>query len=249
MMYRTWQKIKYRITSGHKGGHGIHSPFLFSLISRVIENKGKFSAYTLLTSAEVNVRNMLRILDMKFYYPESLAESGFSLKEFKKLHLLPANFDRLLFRPVNEFSPRGINFYGSTFGVTLLALALADKRILVNATITNDHYLSFCRRLAEVYEINNISLTGKEIAEVSDFVVVQNPLNPSYCDRLLSEIFQPDGYEGLIVLCGIHTTAEIEAVWYKYQKIATVRISLDLFEAGIFICRKDLQKEDFVLRF
>src|SRR5512133_3550980 len=110
MKFRTWQKIRYHICSRHKGGHGIHSPFLFSLITRVIENKGKFSAYPLLKSAEENVRNMMRILDMKFYHSDNQAESGFSVHEFKRLHLLPARYDRLLFRLVNEFKPGGVNY-------------------------------------------------------------------------------------------------------------------------------------------
>jgi hypothetical protein len=247
--FNTRQKIKYSIFSRHKGGHGIHSPFLFSLITRVIENKGKFSAYPLLSSAEENVRNMLRILDMKFYHSDSRAESGFSVQELKTLHLLPARHDRLLFRLVNEFKPGGVNYYGSTFGVTLLALAMADKRIQVNAMILNDHYLSFCRRLAEVYEIGNLNLTGSGIVEVSEFVVIQNPLDPSYCEQILSVVFAREDFEGVVVLCRIHVSSEMEAVWTKFQQKKSVRISLDLFDIGIFICLKGLQKENFVLRF
>lgn len=248
MKFRTRQKIRYSIFSRHKGGHGIHSPFLFSLITRVIENKGKFSAYPLLKSAEENVRNMLRILDMKFYHSDSQSESGFSVSELKTLHLLPARHDSLLFRLVNEFKPGGVNYYGSTFGVTLLALALADKRIRVNAVILNDHYLSFCRRLAEVYEVGNLNLTGSGIVEVSDFMVIQNPLDPSYCEQILSVVFARD-FDGVVVLCGIHVSQEMESVWKKFQQEKAVRISLDLFEIGMFICRKGLQKENFVLRF
>lgn len=249
MRFRTRQKIKYCISSRHKGGHGIHSPFLFGLITRVIENRGKFSAYPLLKSAEENVKNMLRILDMKFYHQDIQSESGLSMQEFKKLHLLPSKFDRLLFRLVNEFKPGKINFYGSTFGVTLLALSLADRRIQVRGMITDDHYLSFCRRLAEVYEINNLHLTGPGNFEVSDFIVIQNPLNSAYCARILSDVLDTEAYEGIVILCGIHETPEIEGVWEKCRRKNSVRISLDLFEIGIFICRKGLQKENFMFRF
>ena len=249
MRFRTRQKIKYYFRARHKGGHGIHSPFLFSLITRVIENRGRFSDWTLLESAEENVRNMLRILDMKFYHSNNKAESALGLREYKRLHLLPARFDRLLFRLVNEFRPGRINFYGSTFGVTLLALSLADKKGQVNAMVENDHYLSFCRRLTDVYEVNNVSLTGSGMVEVSEFMVVQNPLDPSYCDQLLSVFFAGEVYEGVVVLCGIHESPEMEAVWQKYREEKIVRISLDLFEMGIFICRNGLQKENFVLRF
>jgi hypothetical protein len=133
--------------------------------------------------------------------------------------------------------------------VTLLALALADRRIKLDAQVENDHYRSFCRRLAEVYEVENINLTGSGNVAASDFIVVQNPLDPEGCDTITSKILDQPGYGGVVVLCGIHASEKMEDVWTRHKSNLTVRVSLDLFEVGIFICKKGLQKEDFVLRF
>ncbi len=249
MKYLTRKKIIYFFKARHRKGHGIHSPFLFRLITKVMENKGNFSAYPLLKVAEENVRNTLRILDMESYHQEGIAENGLSFKDIKNLHLLPVRFDRLLFRLVNDFSPKDIAFYGSTFGITLLALALADRRIKLKAQVENDHYRSFCRRLVEVYEVDNVQLTGFGSVIASDFIVVQNPLDPDYCDRVLIQILAQPDYNGVIILCGIHKSEEMEAVWSRYKNDQVIRLSLDLFEIGIFICKKGLQKEDFVVRF
>ena len=249
MKYRTQKKIEYFFKARHRKGHGIHSPFLFRLITQVMENRGYFSAYPLLKAVQENVKNTLRILDMESYHQEGLAEFGLNFTDIKKFHLLPVRFDRLLFRLVNDFRPEDIAFYGSTFGVTLLALALADRRIILKAQVENDHYRSFCRRLVEVYEVDNIqlSVTGSVVA--SDFIVVQNPLDPDYCDRVLIQILAQPDYNGVIVLCGIHVSEKMEAVWSRYKNDQVIRLSLDLFEIGIFICKKGLQKEDFVVRF
>ncbi|MEK7718582.1 MAG: hypothetical protein AAB347_03060 [Bacteroidota bacterium] len=248
MKYCTRKWIAYLFTARHREGHGIHSPFLFRLITEVIENKGNFSAWPMLAAAEENVRNTLRMVDNASYQKLYKTVKGSDCNVIKKLHLLPGKFDRLIFRLVNEFQPRSLSFYGSTFGVTLMAMALADRRTRLVAQVENDHYRSFCRRLIEVYDIGNIDLAGVGNVAASDFVVVQNPLNPDECSRVLAQIVaQP--YNGVIILCGIHTSAEMEAVWKRYQKEQQVRIFLDLFEIGIFICKKGLQKEDFVLRF
>ena len=248
MKYCTRKWIAYLFKARHRNGHGIHSPFLFRLITEVIENKGNFSAWPMLAAAEENVRNTLRMVDTVTFQKLYETGKGSDCNVIKKLHLLPGKFDRLIFRLVNEFQPRSLSFYGSTFGVTLMAMALADRRIRLVAQVENDHYRSFCRRLTEVYDVENIDLTGVGNVAASDFVVVQNPLDPDGCIRVLAQIVaQP--YDGVIVLCGIHASAEMEAVWKKYQKEQQVRISLDLFEIGIFICKKGLQKEDFVLRF
>jgi hypothetical protein len=214
-----------------------------------MENNGHYSAYPLLKAADENVRNMLRILDMKSYHAGGISEYGCNSQEIKRMHLLPERFDRLLFRLVNDFRPEGIAFYGSTFGVTLLALALADRRVQLEAQVENDHYRSFCRRLAEVYEVGNIHITETVSLAFPDFIVLQDPLNPDYCDRILSSIFAYQGFEGVIVLCNAHVSREMENVWTRHKNNQTVRVALDLFEIGIFICRRGLQKEEFVVRF
>jgi hypothetical protein len=249
MKYRIQKRITYFLKARHSKGHGIHSPFLFRLITRVIENTGNFSAYPMLMAAEENVRNMLKILDKKSYQQSGTVYTGVKSKDIKRLHLLPERFDRLLFRLVNDFRPKEIAFYGSTFGATFLALALADKRIQLNAQVPNNYYRSFCRRLIEVYEVENIRITETGAVNASEFIVVQNPTDPEYCKRILSAILSLSGYEGVIVLCSIHSSTPMEEVWSECKKNPIVRISLDLFEIGIFICRNELKKEEFVLRF
>jgi len=233
----------------HRKGHGIHSPFLFRLITEVMENKGHFSVYPVLKDAAVNVRNMIRILDVESYRRMNPDTTDHLLKATRQLHLLPERFDRLLFRLVNDFQPRTIAFFGSTFGPTLLALALADKRISVVAQVENDHYRSFCRRLVEVYEVPNIRITGTGAFTTCDFAVLQDPADPEHCHAILSQILSDPDFHGVVILCGIHTSQEMEHLWAKHKSNPVVRVALDIFEIGIFICREGLQKEEFVLRF
>ena len=249
MSHATRKRWNYLLMSRHRKGHGIHSPYLFRLITEVIENKGHFSVYPLLKEAQVNVRDMIRILDVESYRQLNPTVKGFRPKWAWKQHLLPERFDRLFFRLVNEFQPQSTSFYGSTFGTTLLALALADRRRRVKAQVENDHFRSFSRRLVEAYEVRNIDLTGEGSVDASDFAVVLNPTDPDKCDEILAQIFAGKDFHGVAVLCGVHTSPEMEEVWSRHKVNPVVRVSLDLFEMGIFICREGLQKENFVLRF
>jgi hypothetical protein len=244
MNYYLKRRIAYFLKARHRKGHGIHSPFLFRLITQVIENTGYFSAYPVLKAADENVQNMIDILDV-----EAFKQKEWSNKKLKWIHKLPSRYDRLLFRLVNDFKPERIAFYGSTFGVTLMALALADSRKVVKAQVENDHFRSFCRRLIDVYEVENIEITetGKLIA--ADFVVIQNPLDPDNCGRILSAVLERQAFQGLVIVCGIHTSPEMEEVWDSYKSNPAIRVTIDLFEIGLFICKNELQKEEFMLRF
>ncbi len=249
MKFSIRAKISYLLKARHRKGHGIHSPFLFRLITKVIENRGNFSAYPMLKAADENVRNMLKILDMKSFQQQENSNRIDNTRKSKELHLLPARFDRLIFRLVNEFRPRDLAFYGTTFGVTLLAMALADRRLKLDAQVENDHYRSFCRRLADVYEVDTIRISEKGKIAAADFVVIQNPLDPDYCQMVLSTILGASDYSGVVIVCGIHATANMKALWIKNKSNPVISVTLDLFNIGIFICRKGLQKEEFVIRF
>lgn len=249
MNYRFKKKIGYLLQSRHMGGHGIHSPSLFRLITEVIENKGSFTAYPLLLAAGENVGNMLKTMDDDSFSQMYEVAKGGKEGTVAELYLLPARFDRLLFRLVNEYRPASIAFYGATFGVTLMALALADRRIRLDAQVENGHFRSFCNRLTEVYEVANVHLKAWGSIDFAEFVTVQYPANPAYCRNILLQVLKNQDFKGVVVLCGIHHSAAMEQVWQDIKKDDRVRVSLDLFEVGIYICKEGLQKEDFVLRF
>ncbi|MCE1197606.1 MAG: hypothetical protein LWW85_01450 [Marinilabiliales bacterium] len=249
MQYRSRRKFNHWLTARHKGGHGIHSPFLFRLITTVIENKGHYSAYPILDSARQNIENMLKMLDVRQFFGDSSLDRSIGGSGLKQLHLLPAKFDRLIFRLVNEFQPDDLVFVGSGFGTTPLAMALADSRKPVTVLVGNHHFRSFCDRLFELYDLPNLKLSGFKPVPASPFVVIQYPCDPPTCVAFLDFLRQEDDYHGTIILSGIHASPEMERIWDQCRSSEKVRISLDLFELGLLICWKGLQKEHFVLRF
>jgi hypothetical protein len=52
-----------------------------------------------------------------------------------------------------------------------------------------------------------------------------------------------------MIIRGIHRSAEMENIWQEVIKEKKVKVSLDLYEIGILLFRKKLQKQHFILRF
>jgi hypothetical protein len=249
MKYRIRSKISYLLKARHRKGHGIHSPFLFLLITKVLENTGFFSAYPKLEAAEEHVRGMVSMLDVESWREPVSTLSGIAVRMKPNEHLLSSRFNRLLFRLVDDFSPGQISFCGNTFGVTLLALAVADSRIPIAAIVPNHHHRSFCMRVAEEFDAPNVAVMERGSLADSDFLVVQYPEDATSCDLILTQVLGNPSFAGVVVVCGIHSSRETEEVWNNFKGLDRVRVSLDLFEIGIFICKNGLQKEDFVVRF
>ena len=86
-----------------RGGHGVHSPFVFDLITTVIEERSSYYCYDSLST----VRKQLQQNMHKFCFTE--------------------REDRLLFRLANRFKPRTIYMMGSDLGLAPLYLTAYSK--------------------------------------------------------------------------------------------------------------------------
>ena len=135
MNFRNKKLIQYWLHARYRKGHNIHSPFLFRLITTVIENDGFFSAYSSIEKAA-----------------QICLEKGTNMHND-----LNEKFGKLIFRLVNEFRPEKIIYVGKSNGFNIACLALADSRIPVEVSqpeVVDGKLDDIVRKL----KIKNISL-------------------------------------------------------------------------------------------
>ena len=89
----------------HRKGHGVHSPFVFNFIIRVIEEKARYYAYDEIEESYRNAKQQAK--------KESLPKP------------LPLKYHKLTYRVTNRFAPKTILELGNNCGVTTKALSLA----------------------------------------------------------------------------------------------------------------------------
>jgi hypothetical protein len=249
MQYYQKAKFRYWLKAAHGGGHGIHSPFLFRLITKVIEDKRDYPAYRIPENAEKNIRMMVKMMNRSSFETQNSCTLGNASYDIFKLHKLALRFDKLLLRLVNEFKPESISFNGSTLGGTLISIACSNRKTNVNATVSDLHYRMFCEKLVEIHAIENITISKESSGTQADFIVIQHPLEPARSDSEMEKRINQSESDFVLIVSGIHVSEQIEAVWIKHKLNPIVRVALDLFDIGILICRKGLQKEEFILRY
>ena len=226
MNFRNKKLIQYWLHAQYRKGHNIHSPFLFRLITTVIENDGFFSAYSSIEKAA-----------------QICLEKGTNMHND-----LNEKFGKLIFRLVNEFRPEKIIYIGKSNGFNIACLALADSRIPVEVSqpeVVDGKLDDIVRKL----KIKNITTTSSTTNHTGNFLMV----DLKHADIALS---QPDSLfwdseedRKVVLLTGIQESDETEKEWMRYKEDKRVKISLDLFELGICIIDPKFQKENFVLRF
>ncbi|MCX6237045.1 MAG: hypothetical protein NTY07_05705 [Bacteroidia bacterium] len=253
MKFRTISRLIYLKRARHRRGHGIHSPFLFHLITAVIEDRHRLPEYKILKGLKNNVLNLLddfRKPLLTEVYPQFKLSSSKSGKLYKKVEL-PIRYGKIVFRLIRYFKPSSIINYGPTFGVNLALMAMANNDSIVYQLINNSACEVLCKELLKDSAFSNIQfLPENSVPEVNpEFIMINFSDNPDMSRSVVQKYLRLHGDDDVLIIRGIHESQEMETIWLEMIASESVRVSLDLFEIGIALFRKELQKENFIHRF
>lgn len=230
MQFKTQRWINYLFSARHRGGHGIHSPFLYRLITSVIENKGYYSAYPTLENAFKICRTQ-----------NACTREGDSLK-----------FGKLLFRLANDFQPTLIHAYTDHSIFYPICLALADSRIPTKIFRFEQHSEQHARHLDFITDqlvIKNCSYFPTQTEEVPGLVFIDSNEEINKTEKIIISILKENSPPKLLIINNPHRNDENDKLWNRIKDSINVRITLDLFTIGLAILDPKLQKENFTLRY
>jgi len=215
-------RMLYKIR--HHKGHGIHSPFVFNFINRVIEEKVPYYAYD----------------DIAGY----LQARSFPYDEDNKINTLS-------FRTASYFNAKNILELGAGKGLNTLYITSVSMDSKCVSVETNAQKRGEASRLYEKWE-RNIHLTDKEFPELDFFpdCIFINLRNYKVDnDILIPYLFSHVNDDSFIFIEGIRTNRKQQMLWKKLISSDEVIISLDLFQVGILFFDKKFFKRNYKLSF
>lgn len=208
----------------HSGGHGVHSPFVFTLITKVIEEKAPYYAYINITSY---------------------------LEAFPFFKRTTTKYNRLVFKLVNHFNAKNILEIGSGSGITSLYGTSVSKDIEYNCFELSSEKQE---RAIQIYEgwDRDINLHTEKLPDLKkkqDCIIIN--LKNYYIDYelFLSYILPLCDENSFIIIKGIRTKRRNQMLWRKLKQFERVTVSMDLFNTGILFFNKKLYKRNYRLNF
>lgn len=247
-----YRKIRYR------KGHGVHSPFVFNLITKVIDERASFYCLRDIQST----RDAMSRLEQTFPIagPDKAGTARLlPAHKIVRQNAVKPKSGTLLMRIVNYFRPRTILQIGCSAGFSSLYLSAYDSGIPV-VVLERDPGLSALSRLVfEMHKTRNIELREGPYTETLpgllsgndgvDFIYLDFGNTPA-TNRFAFEQCLPFFYEkSVLVMGGIKTSGEKKKFWNEICSCPEVSVTVDVYEFGIAFFNKKLHKRNYIVSF
>ena len=243
--------VRYVFCSRHWRGYGIHSPFVFELVTKVIEEKLPYYKYGLVEKVRKIYQTSSKSLILD-------GEEVKVLRLAKRLSMDPSHA-QVMFRLVNKFKPKNVLELGMGMGITTMYLAAPDSRINM-VTVGKDQSLadfatSYMRKAGfqnvKVEVGDTMKCLPKVLSSMEslDFLYVGDCADGGAVESRLDLCLPKMGDQSVLVVSGIYENESMTEAWRRIQAMEKVRVTLDLFKYGLVFFDGKLQKEDYYLRY
>jgi predicted O-methyltransferase YrrM len=254
--------MQYVLLSSNARGHGIHSPFVYDLVSSVLNDNRYYYAYEKIERVKKNLLQDKRTLIIKDFGAGSSNNGNENkiISEIADTSVSKQKFGRLLFRLANYYNARTIFEMGSSLGISTSYLASAENLSSVISIEGSSEISGIAEETFKQLELKNIKLVTGNFDEKLEILIADNPpadlvfIDGNHRKKPVLEYFEKFlnkiSNTSLIIIHDIHWSREMEEAWAIIQQHPKVKMSIDIFSAGLVFFRDEFKvKQQFIIRF
>ncbi len=265
-MFSKWQLatkyLNYYLTASNGKGHGMHSPFIFHFITKVLNDQQHYPAYDIVENLRQQLMKEKSLLTI-----EDLG-AGSSLNDTNKRTIAsiaknaakPKKFGQLLYRMVKTYQPASILELGTSLGISTSYMASANPAGSIITMEGAGEVAAVALRNFQQLGLTNITIEEGNFDTVLPTVLSRVPkVDLAFIDgnhrqepteRYFGELLPQLNNDSMLVFDDIHWSREMEHAWDTVKAHPSVRCTVDLFFIGIVFFRTEFrEKRDFAIRF
>lgn len=256
MFYQVIQYIKFLLKSTNQ--HGVHSPFVYNLITKCFYDKHIYSHYKNI----INYKKALLKNTTKVEVTDLGIGSHVMKKQERTISELAKNAGttnkraKLLYRITNYFKPNNILELGTSLGIATHAIKLGNTDAKITTIEGCTNISKFTKNHFKNNQLKNIKIiTGNFNDEIdklkaSTYNLVffdgnhQKEATLNYFESLL----ETANNETVFIFDDIYWSNGMTEAWETIKQHPKVTVTIDTFFWGFVFFRKEQQKEDFMIR-
>ena len=251
-----------------KNEHGVHSPFVFDLVTKCFYDNTKYAEYETLKSYRKSLlenKNTIEVTDFGAGSRVFKSNTRAISKIAQTAGITPKNAE-LLFRIVRYFQPKSVLEIGTSLGLATSALSLGNKNSDIITLEGCPNTIATAKKMFQVssfkFPNNNVEFVNTEFnLYFENFKPETLNLKPQifdlvYFDGNHSKKATLDYFEALLptisndsvwIFDDIHWSAEMEEAWEIIKNHPKVSVTIDTFQWGIVFFRAEQEKEHFII--
>jgi predicted O-methyltransferase YrrM len=249
--------IKFQFIAKHHKGHGVHSPYVFSFIEDILNEKNEYYIYKDIESAR---RNLLADNSTIFVNDYGTGASRRrKVSEIARTSLKCKKESQMLFRFVCLMQPKNILELGTSLGITTLYLAKAR-------TSASIYTIEGCPNIAKIAKQNFKNLGAQNITSSVGNIDTELPKILSEIESLDMVFFDANhtkeatlnyfnhclpkvNNNTVFIFDDIYWSEGMTQAWKEIYNNPAVTYSIDLFHLGIVFFNKEWKKSHFKIKF
>ena len=255
-----WYKIKSRLNFLLKSSnqHGIHSPFVYDLITKCFYDKTSFSAYHNLKVLRNELTHNQDLVKIKHYSEASkvFQSNHQKISTIVKCEGSSYKKQKQLYRITNYFKPKNVLELGTSVGLGSAAMAIASNNSIIKTVEVNKNISDIAKKVFKSYQLKNIQIdtsSFKDFFKKSNYENLDLVYLDGTCDKEstienFNSLLKHSHNESVFIINNIYWSKEMTEAWNIIKKQKEITVSIDTFYWGFLFFRKEQPKQHFTIR-
>lgn len=258
MLFQIKSFFKFLINS--KNQHGVHSPFVFDLVTKCFYDTTNYTEYVILRKYRNSLlqnKNTIEVTD--FGAGSRVFKSNFrAINQIAKNAGISPKRAELLFRLVRYFQPHSVLEIGTSLGLATSALALGNPKAKITTLEGCPNTIHQCQLQLQKFNINFVNCVNTKFEDYLTSLDFQlSTFDLIYFDGNHSKKATLEYFELLVptisndsvwIFDDIHWSPDMEEAWEIIKAHPKVKVTIDTFQWGIVFFRNEQEKEHFTIR-
>jgi len=241
----------------------IHSPFVYNFFKYVLNDQTQYPDYEQIEKVRKDLLSRARFIKRVDLGARSIAfpysQRFVRVRDIARRSSVSQKKGQLLYKLVKHYKPRCIIELGTAFGISSMYMAMGYRNSHVYTIEGCNDTLHIATHNFSRLGLGNIKeMCGNfddllpEIlsrTETVDLVFFDGNHREEATLRYFDECLTHIQNNTIFVIDDIHWSKGMRSAWENIRQHPSVRVSIDLFTVGVVFFRKELSKEDFILRF
>lgn len=262
IFFRAAAYLRYLIFSGHRKGHGIHSPFIFNMVSQVFRNKPDKDIVLYVEKLRKRMVSDARVIikhDLGAGSFRKRSDKLVKVSDLARYSSVTRKYGIVLSAMAEKFGKPYMLELGTSLGISTLYMALSSA----DSTI---HTIEGCGETAKIAaenfeqaRIRNINLHkgpfDERLPEILDscktpgLVFIDGNHRREPLLKYFAMIAGKSDNNTVVIIDDICMSREMRQAWKEIKVHSGVSVTIDIYRMGIVFFRKGMNSNHFIVRY